>query len=175
VTVSQLTHRSRWLTSRLVTISHQPPHILTAISRHSHNQIQSDIATDSQSVSQSVLVSSPIWGSWPDIYYCLTVTVLLLWGALGDVYYNRNKPEMFSMVSHNDSYSSLYNLSTDCAENTASRCSSIVASRGYRSDRVENTFLLIFTAITHQRPLFTESLLSNGSACYNIVSIIPLQ
>jgi hypothetical protein len=29
-------------------------------------------------------VSSPIWGSWPDIYYCLTVTVLFLWGALSD-------------------------------------------------------------------------------------------
>jgi hypothetical protein len=40
--------------------------------------------TISQSVSQSVLVSSPILGSWPGIYYCLTVTVLLLWGALPD-------------------------------------------------------------------------------------------
>jgi hypothetical protein len=29
-------------------------------------------------------MSSPIWGSWPDIYYCLTVTVLFLWGALSD-------------------------------------------------------------------------------------------
>jgi hypothetical protein len=29
-------------------------------------------------------VSSPIWGSWPDIYYYLTVTVLFLWGALSD-------------------------------------------------------------------------------------------
>jgi hypothetical protein len=29
-------------------------------------------------------VSSPISGSWPDIYYCLTVTVLFLWGALSD-------------------------------------------------------------------------------------------
>jgi hypothetical protein len=29
-------------------------------------------------------VSSPTWGSWPDIYYCLTVTVLFLWGALSD-------------------------------------------------------------------------------------------
>jgi hypothetical protein len=29
-------------------------------------------------------VSSPIWASWPDIYYCLTVTVLFLWGALSD-------------------------------------------------------------------------------------------
>jgi hypothetical protein len=32
-------------------------------------------------VSQSV---SLIWNSWPDIYYCLTVTVLFLWGALSD-------------------------------------------------------------------------------------------
>jgi hypothetical protein len=29
-------------------------------------------------------MSSFIWGSWPDIYYCLTVTVLFLWGALPD-------------------------------------------------------------------------------------------
>jgi hypothetical protein len=35
-------------------------------------------------VSQSVLVSSTIWGLWPDIYYCLTVTVLSLCGALSD-------------------------------------------------------------------------------------------
>jgi hypothetical protein len=27
-------------------------------------------------VSQSVLLSSPIWDSWSDVYYCLTVTVL---------------------------------------------------------------------------------------------------
>jgi hypothetical protein len=35
-------------------------------------------------VSQSVLVSSPIWGLWPDIYYGLTVTVFLMLGALSD-------------------------------------------------------------------------------------------
>jgi hypothetical protein len=35
-------------------------------------------------VSQSILVSSPIWGPWPDIYYCLTLTVLFLWGALSE-------------------------------------------------------------------------------------------
>jgi hypothetical protein len=29
-------------------------------------------------------VSNPIWGSWPDIYNCLTITVLFLWGALSD-------------------------------------------------------------------------------------------
>jgi hypothetical protein len=33
---------------------------------------------DWRSVSQYVLVSNPIWGLWPDIYYCLTVTVLFL-------------------------------------------------------------------------------------------------
>jgi hypothetical protein len=37
-----------------------------------------------QSVNQQVLVSSPIWGSWPDIYYPSTVTVLFFWGALSD-------------------------------------------------------------------------------------------
>jgi hypothetical protein len=45
---------------------------------------QSHIATDGQSVSQYVLVTSLIWGSWPDIYYCWTVTALFLWGALSD-------------------------------------------------------------------------------------------
>jgi hypothetical protein len=40
---------------------------------------------DWRAVSQQILVSSPIWGSWPDInYYRLTVTVLFLWGALFD-------------------------------------------------------------------------------------------
>jgi hypothetical protein len=29
-------------------------------------------------------VSNPIWGSWLDIYYCLTVKVLFLWGAISD-------------------------------------------------------------------------------------------
>jgi hypothetical protein len=36
---------------------------------------------DCRSVSQS-WCRAPVWGSWPDIYYCLTVTVLILWGAL---------------------------------------------------------------------------------------------
>jgi hypothetical protein len=36
-------------------------------------------------VSQSeVLVSSPIWSPWLDIYFCLTVTFLFPWGALSD-------------------------------------------------------------------------------------------
>jgi hypothetical protein len=29
-------------------------------------------------------MSSPIWDSWPDIYYCLTVAVLFLLGAVSD-------------------------------------------------------------------------------------------
>jgi hypothetical protein len=42
-------------------------------------QSQSHIATDGQSVSVGVELHR---GSWPDIYYCLTVVVLFLWGAL---------------------------------------------------------------------------------------------
>jgi hypothetical protein len=38
--------------------------------------------TDSHSVIQSV--SQSCWGSWPHIYYCFTVTILLLWDALSD-------------------------------------------------------------------------------------------
>jgi hypothetical protein len=38
---------------------------------------------DWPSVSQSCC-RALIWGSWRDIYYCLTVTALLLWGALSD-------------------------------------------------------------------------------------------
>jgi hypothetical protein len=62
------------------------------------------------SVSQSVFVSSPAWGSWSDIYYCLTITVLLLWGALSD-----------------DTLASLYSLSTDRMESTVHNNSSVVA------------------------------------------------
>jgi hypothetical protein len=45
---------------------------------------------DWRSVSQLVLVSSTIWGSWPDIYNCLTITVLFFmrrpfWGEDGSV------------------------------------------------------------------------------------------
>jgi hypothetical protein len=47
-------------------------------------QSQSHIATEGQSVCLSVLVSSPGWGSWPDVFSCLKVTVLSMWGALSD-------------------------------------------------------------------------------------------
>jgi predicted RNA-binding Zn-ribbon protein involved in translation (DUF1610 family) len=49
-------------------------------------QSQSHIAADGQLVclGLSVLVSSPDWGSWPDVTSCLKVTVLSMWGALSD-------------------------------------------------------------------------------------------
>jgi hypothetical protein len=51
--------------------------------------IVNHVTTDGQPVSQSVLVSSPIWGSQPDVWYCLTVTVLSggspLWREVGSV------------------------------------------------------------------------------------------
>jgi hypothetical protein len=40
---------------------------------------------DRRPVGQCVLVSSPVWGSWPDVNYCLTVTVLSKSGAPSDV------------------------------------------------------------------------------------------
>jgi hypothetical protein len=47
------------------------------------SQSQSHITTDGQSVNNS-WCRAPIWGSWPDTFYCLTVTVLFLWGALSN-------------------------------------------------------------------------------------------
>jgi hypothetical protein len=38
---------------------------------------------DGQSASLS-WNKAPIWGLWPDFYYCLTVAGLLMWGALPD-------------------------------------------------------------------------------------------
>jgi hypothetical protein len=39
---------------------------------------------DRRPVGQCVLVSSPVWSSWPDVNYCLTVTVLSISGAPSD-------------------------------------------------------------------------------------------
>jgi hypothetical protein len=65
-------------------LSHQQANSLYStkllITDCTHSQSQSHIATDDQSVSLSVMVSSPVWGSWPDISYCVTVTVLYLGG-----------------------------------------------------------------------------------------------
>jgi hypothetical protein len=39
---------------------------------------------DLRSVDQSLLVSIPIWGPTPDLYYCETVAGWFKWGALSD-------------------------------------------------------------------------------------------
>jgi hypothetical protein len=46
-------------------------------------QSQSYVTTDGQSASLS-WNKAPIWGLRPDLYYCLTVTGFLMWGALSD-------------------------------------------------------------------------------------------
>jgi hypothetical protein len=38
----------------------------------------SKLYCDWRSITQSILVSSPIWGSWPDIYYCSTLNSKLV-------------------------------------------------------------------------------------------------
>jgi hypothetical protein len=45
-------------------------------------QSQSQIYVTIESVSQSVLMSSPIWDPRPGFYYCQTFAGLLMWGAL---------------------------------------------------------------------------------------------
>jgi hypothetical protein len=49
-----------------------------------HGTDVSESRCDQRSVGQSVLVLSPIWGSWPEVKYCLTVGVLLKSGAPSD-------------------------------------------------------------------------------------------
>jgi hypothetical protein len=41
------------------------------------------ITTDGQSASVS-WCQVPIWGLWPDFYYCQIIAGLLMWGALSD-------------------------------------------------------------------------------------------
>jgi hypothetical protein len=48
------------------------------------NKFKSKSRYDRRSVSQSVLVSSPIWGPRSDFCYCQTTAVLSMWGALSD-------------------------------------------------------------------------------------------
>jgi hypothetical protein len=63
-----------------------PPRTPSLSLKHKSVQVKVKVTlrlTVSQSVSQSWCRAS-IWGSRPDIYCCLTVTALLLWGALPD-------------------------------------------------------------------------------------------
>jgi hypothetical protein len=65
------------------TAMHCVPLSLPLTTRQNPCQVKAKV-TLRLTVSQSALVSSPIWVSWPVICYCLTVTVLSLWGAISD-------------------------------------------------------------------------------------------
>jgi hypothetical protein len=45
---------------------------------------ESYLTTDGQSASLS-RNKAPVWGLWPDFYYCQTLAGLLMWGAFSDV------------------------------------------------------------------------------------------
>jgi hypothetical protein len=47
------------------------------------SESESYVTTDGQSASLS-WNKAPIWGLLPDLYYCLSVAGLLMWGALSD-------------------------------------------------------------------------------------------
>jgi hypothetical protein len=70
------------LTPRTIRVGLRPQSLRTLITNCLRSESESKSHCDWRSVSLSVLVSSPIWGSWPDIY-CLTVRSFL-WGALYD-------------------------------------------------------------------------------------------
>jgi hypothetical protein len=65
---------------------------------------------DWRSVSHSVLVSSPIWGSHPDISSCLKITVFSFWGAFSDEKTGLSFVRV--TVSSNKSVVSMYNVFT---------------------------------------------------------------
>jgi hypothetical protein len=76
------------LYSRTVPVSqlqqHQLPRCFSHFTRAHVTLVQhssSYFATDGQSASPS-WCRPPIWGQWPDLYYCRTFSVFMLWGAL---------------------------------------------------------------------------------------------
>jgi hypothetical protein len=56
---------------------------MTAVRLTQSRRVESYVTTDCQSASLS-WNKAPIWGLWPDIYYCQTVADLLLFGAVSD-------------------------------------------------------------------------------------------
>jgi hypothetical protein len=50
---------------------------------HNTARLKSYVTTDGQSASMS-WCEAPIWDLRPDFFFCLTVAVLLMWGALSD-------------------------------------------------------------------------------------------
>jgi hypothetical protein len=75
---SQLVILGRWLLTWLIWFL---PRLTLSIAVCQLTLSESESHCDWRSVSLSVLMSSPVRGSWPDISYCLTVTVLSLGGG----------------------------------------------------------------------------------------------
>jgi hypothetical protein len=69
--------------TQLNSVTHQPTTSLHFTQLNCSSQSQSYVTTDGQSASLS-WNKAPIWGLRPDLYYCQTVAVLLMWGALSD-------------------------------------------------------------------------------------------
>jgi hypothetical protein len=129
-----------------------------------HLVSQSHIATDGQSVSLGVephlrlmtrylllfdsydlvFVGHPLWREdWSAFFVCYWPLPVQ---SDSRPYFTVSNLRFPSLTR---SCSSLYSLCTASTENTASNSYSVVASRVYRSDRVQNTIpLLLFTAIT---------------------------
>jgi hypothetical protein len=73
---------------------------------------QSHVTTDSQSVSQYVVVPNSLWNLWPDSIFCLKVAMLSvrcpLWREVGSVFY-QSLSSVFSPLSKIQ-----YNLHCTC-------------------------------------------------------------
>jgi hypothetical protein len=77
----------------------------------SQSQSQSYVNTDGQSASLS-WNKEPIWGLRSDIYYCLTVTGFLMWGALSDERTGLSFARV--TVRSSKSFVRMYNLHSIC-------------------------------------------------------------
>jgi hypothetical protein len=75
------------------------------------SQSQSYVTTDGQSASLS-WNKAPTWGLRPDLYYCLTVTGFLMWGALSDERMGLSFARV--TVSSSKSFVSMYKLHFTC-------------------------------------------------------------
>jgi hypothetical protein len=75
------------------------------------SQSQSYVTTDGQSANLS-WNKAPIWGLRPVLYYCLTVTGFLMWGALSDERTGLSFARV--RVRSSKSFVSMYNLQFTC-------------------------------------------------------------